>query len=39
MKKGIMILVIAGLFIIPAWSQNPPVDKNWEAVFQDDFNI
>ena len=31
-------MVLAGFFIYPAFSQHPPQDKNWEVVFQDDFN-
>jgi beta-glucanase (GH16 family) len=38
MKKIIIVIVLAGLFIAPALGQNPPQDKNWEVVFQDDFN-
>jgi len=38
MKKRLIILILAGLFVIPAYSQNPPLDKNWEVVFLDDFN-
>lgn len=38
MKKEFILVVLAGLLIFPAFSQNPPQDKNWEVVFQDDFN-
>ena len=38
MKKRFIITILAGLFIIPAFSQNPPQDKNWQVVFVDDFN-
>ncbi|MDR2972269.1 MAG: glycoside hydrolase family 16 protein [Bacteroidales bacterium] len=38
MKKNLILMVLAGLFVIPALGQNPPKDKNWEMVFQDDFN-
>ena len=38
MKRRIILIVFAGLFIFPAFSQNPTLDKNWEVVFQDGFN-
>jgi len=38
MKKGITLIVLLGLYIFPALSQNPPQDKNWEEVFKDSFN-
>jgi len=38
MKKILIITVLAGLLVFPALSQNPPLDKNWEAVFEDNFN-
>lgn len=38
MKKGLITIVLAGLIIFPAFSQNPPQDKNWEAVFVDSFD-
>ena len=31
-------MILAGLFIMPAFSQHPPLDKNWQVVFQDDFS-
>ena len=31
-------MILAGLFVVSAYSQHPPSDKNWETVFQDNFN-
>jgi len=38
MKKIIIITVLAGWLISPAFAQHPPYDKNWKVVFQDDFS-
>jgi len=38
MKRAIILLLLAGWLIFPAFSQNPPQDKNWEVIFQDDFS-
>ena len=38
MKKEFILIVLAGLLIIPAFSQHPPLDKNWEMVFVDNFS-
>jgi len=38
MKKGYIIIILVGLFLFPVFSQHPPQDKNWEVVFEDDFN-
>jgi len=38
MKRTIILIILAGWFIFPALSQNPPQDKNWKVVFQDDFD-
>jgi len=38
MKRQLIIMVLAGLFVVPVYGQHPPLDKNWEVVFQDDFN-
>jgi len=38
MKKKLIIIVLAGWFIIPALGQHSPQDKNWQVVFQDNFN-
>jgi beta-glucanase (GH16 family) len=39
MKEKFIIIVLAGLFIVPVFSQNPPTDKNWETVFVDGFKF
>jgi len=38
MKKILITIVLAGLFVSPALGQNPPLDKNWQIVFMDTFN-
>ncbi|MCL2290269.1 MAG: glycoside hydrolase family 16 protein [Bacteroidetes bacterium] len=38
MKKEIIIIVLAGLFIFPVSGQHPLQDKNWEPVFEDNFS-
>jgi len=39
MKKRIIIIVLAGLIIAPAFGQSPSLgDKNWKVVFEDDFS-
>ena len=38
MKKKLIITVLAGLFIVSVWGQNPPQDRNWNTVFVDSFN-
>jgi len=37
-KRLTIIIVSAGLFIFPALAQNPPQDKNWQVVFEDNFS-
>ena len=37
MRKYILI-VITGWIISPVFGQHPPQDKNWEVVFEDDFD-
>ena len=32
MKKEFILIVLAGLFLVPAFGQNPPQDKNWNIV-------
>jgi len=39
MRKELILTMLAGLFVVPAFSQCPPQDKNWEVIFQDDFSI
>jgi len=38
MKRVFIIIVLAGMFIISAYSQRPPTDLNWELFWEDDFN-
>jgi beta-glucanase (GH16 family) len=38
MKKRILVILLTGFFMIPVFAQNPPQDKNWEIVFEDNFN-
>ena len=38
MKKRVILIGLVGLFIISAFGQHPPQDKNWEPVFEDDFS-
>ena len=37
MKRIATLIFFAGLFF-PVLGQNPPLDKNWEVIFQDDFS-
>ncbi|MDR3048011.1 MAG: glycoside hydrolase family 16 protein [Bacteroidales bacterium] len=38
MKKEIIFIIMAIFLIMPTFSQKPPQDKNWEVLFQDNFN-
>jgi beta-glucanase (GH16 family) len=38
MEKRFFLIVFVGLFIFSAFGQHPSQDKNWQVVFQDDFN-
>ena len=38
MKKKIILMVLAGMFVSFAFAQHSSQDKNWEVVFQDDFS-
>ena len=37
MKKVFILTVLAEILFFSALGQNPPKDKNWEVIFQDDF--
>jgi len=38
MRKKILLIIVAGLFMFPVFAQHPPLDKNWDTVFVDDFS-
>lgn len=38
MKKEFILIVLAGLFLVPVFAQHPLQDKNWEVIFQDSCN-
>ena len=38
MKKGFILIILTVLFFAPVFGQNPPQDKNWGIIFQDDFS-
>jgi len=39
MKKRIILIILAGLFTFPVFSQYPPQDKNWQLQWQDTFSF
>ena len=38
MKKGYILIILAGLFIFSAFSQTPISDQHWTLYFEDQFN-
>ena len=38
MKKKYILTVLVGLLNLPVFSQHPPLDQNWDIVFEDNFN-